>query len=185
MDQIFRDYKDQEGKKIIQIIHACTAISSAALISEGATSGSGFLVLAILSNGLTYAYWFFTDVAIYGMNLMSFTNAKQHSELREMRSQKKPQEEIDKLCLKVDWSYEQHNNWKKLHFWLQIKCFSLFVFSWISAIVGLVALYVSDASFVLSGIMVWAIGLMATIGVIITIWDYCKIIKQSRKEEPS
>ncbi len=183
--QLFRDYKEEEAKKILQIIHACTAISSAALISEGMTPNSGFLVLAILGNALTYAYWYFADTGVYRMNEMLLTNSRANADVKALQGDKTAQSELRKAVKRSVWSNDQFYKWRKSQINFQIKCFIFSLFSWLFAVAGLTLTYVVNVALIDSKIHILVICVAVLSGMVLTAWDYSKVIKMSLQEEPN
>lgn len=124
MDPYFKDYKEQEGKKVITILHASTVVTTAVLYKLGVNPNSAFFVLALVANAAAYGYWYLADAAVYRDAAI-----RHHIQNTENRTERI-------LALLSRWAALQQHSQKR--------CFQSTLFAWTSLLIGLTAAFVLD-----------------------------------------
>jgi hypothetical protein len=122
MDPYFKDYKDQEGKKVVTVLHASTAVATTVLYKLGADPNSAFFVIALVANATAYGYWYLADAAVY------HEAAALHA-----IEQKHPQSDFFRELLSRLIPLQQRG---------QMLCFVSAILAWAAIISGLTAAFV-------------------------------------------
>lgn len=153
MSQSFEHYKAMESTKVLTIIHAAVAVSTAALYKLGPTQNASFLVLAIVAAASTYGYWYLADGAVY----------------HETKAGKEGWQEMRKA-----WSVLQRRTQKR--------AFISGIFTWAALITGLTSAFVLNLEWLPSWLGIVLIS-ASTLLVLFCLWCDFKahqdIIKQS------
>lgn len=123
MDPYFKDYKEQEGKKVVTILHASTAVATAVLYKLGVDPNSAFFVLALVASAAAYGYWYLADAAVY----------------REaaIRHNQKPADRTEQQA-------RVFSRWGELQQHSQKRCFVSGLLAWAILLAGLTAAFVLD-----------------------------------------
>lgn len=123
MDPYFKDYKEQEGKKVVTILHASTAVTTTVLYKLGADPNSAFFVLALVACAAAYGYWYLADAAVY--REAAIRHHQNASDRKEAQA-------------------EVFSQWQYLQQRFQKRCFVSGLLAWAILLAGLTAAFVLD-----------------------------------------
>lgn len=162
MDPLFKDYKEQEGRKVTAIIQASTLVATAVLYKLGHDANSAFFILTLVGNAGVYGYWYLADGAVYREAATLYYIEKGGPALQRLKE------------LLPLWSACQQR--------CQQMAFYSGVFAWISLFAGLTAAFVINIGLLpgLKGAI--AVGAAVVILVLLALYDLKRIIAVGRKE---